>query len=91
MKSGRQKVRNVEFKLDAVHARSVTIAGTFNGWDPNKTPMRKDGSAVWKATVPLPPGRHEYRFVVDGQWLCDPHSQEVVPNPFGGQNSVIIV
>jgi hypothetical protein len=37
------------------------------------------------------PGRHEYLFVVDGQWVPDPKAPETVPNPFGGRNSVLVV
>jgi hypothetical protein len=36
-------------------------------------------------------GRHEYLFVVDGQWLPDPKAKESVQNPFGGRNSVLVV
>src|SRR5205814_4205277 len=64
----------VEFSLKMPQAQSASIAGTFNNWDLKKTPMRKDPSAGWKATVSLPPGRHEYRFVVDGQWISDPNA-----------------
>jgi hypothetical protein len=53
--------------------------------------MRKDSGKVWKATVALPPGRYEYRFVVDGQWISDPNATESVGNNFGGTNSVIVV
>ena len=91
MKSGKNRLRNVVFKLTAPHARAVAVAGTFNGWDPKTTPMQKDGDSTWKVSVPLPTGRHEYRFVQDDHWICDPLSKEVVPNPFGGQNSVIVV
>jgi len=37
------------------------------------------------------PGRYEYLFVVDGQWLPDPNAKESVANPFGGRNSVLRV
>ena len=81
----------IEFTLKLPHAQSACVAGTFNGWDSKKTPMRKDGSAAWKATVALSPGRHEYRFVVDGQWISDPNAKESVKNQFGSTNSVVVV
>jgi 1,4-alpha-glucan branching enzyme len=80
----------VEFTLRKPHATSVVLAGTFNGWDLKRTPMRKDESA-WKTTLWLPPGVYEYRFVVDGEWMSDPNSRGSAPNEFGGTNSVVVV
>jgi 1,4-alpha-glucan branching enzyme len=81
----------IEFVLKGTQAKSVLVAGTFNNWDPKRTPMRKDGNGGWKATVSLPPGRHEYRFVADGQWITDPNAKEQVRNPYGSTNSVVVV
>ncbi len=36
----------------------------------------------------LPPGTHQYRFIVDCQWCEDPACTLRVPNPYGTQNSV---
>jgi 1,4-alpha-glucan branching enzyme len=82
----------VEFALHLPQAKSAAVAGSFNNWDTEKTPLRKDANGGWKATVWLPPGRYEYRFVVDGgQWVTDPHAKESVQNGFGSSNSVIEV
>lgn len=80
----------VEFFLKKPEAAQVVLAGTFNGWDLKRTPMRKDGDR-WKTTLWLPPGRYEYKFVVDGQWMADPNEPDSTPNEFGGTNSVIVV
>ena len=85
------KGRSIEFTLDRPGAVAVAVAGTFNNWDTRKHPLRKEPGANWKATVALPAGRHEYRFVVDGEWLSDPKAKEQVGNPFGGTNSVIVI
>jgi 1,4-alpha-glucan branching enzyme len=89
--SGKKAIRvAVEFRVDAAGAQSVHVAGTFNGWDASKTPMvRKENG--WHAKVELPRGRHEYRFVVDGQWMADPNAGESAPNPYGGLNSVVSI
>jgi len=78
----------VEFKLAAPTAKSVAVAGSFNNWDPQKTPLNRDSSG-WKTAIELLRGNYEYRFVVDGQWLSDPAAQANVPNPFGGVNSLL--
>jgi chromosome partitioning protein len=73
-------------------AESVQIAGDFNGWQPTKLPMEKVGAnGVWQASAKLPPGRHRYRLVVDGQWQQDPYNEITELNPFGGYNSIVEV
>lgn len=49
------------------------------------------GQGRWVKELSLPPGRYEYRLVVDGKWICDPAAAEKVPNPFDGQNAVLTV
>lgn len=79
----------VRFVLQMPGAKHVSIAGDFNQWDPHATPMVRNGEAEFVADVPLPPGRYQYRFVVDGQWRRDPHNARVASNPFGDYNSVL--
>ena len=49
------------------------------------------GNGRWLKELALPPGRYEYRLVVDGQWIDDPLAKEFVPNPHGSRNGVIVV
>ena len=73
-------------------ANSVHIAGDFNNWQPEQTPMQKIGeSGVWQTEMNLLPGRYRYRLVVDGQWQQDPYNELTELNPFGGFNSVVEV
>jgi len=71
-------------------ARQVGVAGGWNNWDPDRTPMKKRKDGAWAATVRFERGsRHEYRFVVDGErWLADEQADGQVTNPYGGVNSV---
>lgn len=85
------RTKKIEFQLATAHAKSVGLAGSFNEWDAQRTPLKKGKDGVWKIKVSLPSGRHEYRFVVDGQWLSDPNAKESAPTPHGGSNSVIVV
>ena len=84
------KAQAVELKIEVPQAKTVSVAGTFNNWDDKKTPLQKDGKG-WKAVLPLSPGRYEYKFVVDGNWVCDPKAKEAVQNGFGSSNSVLVV
>jgi 1,4-alpha-glucan branching enzyme len=72
-------------------AAAVCVAGTFNDWRPDATPMVALGDGRWMKELTLPPGVYEYRIVADGQWLEDPLARETHPNPFGGVNSVLRV
>lgn len=69
-------------------ATRVCAAGSFNEWNPSATPLVSLGDGDWGKELVLPPGRYEYRFVVDGQWIDDPAAKQTVPNPFGGVNAV---
>ncbi len=71
-------------------AQMVCIAGSFNDWHPSAMPMLHMSHDRWVKELVLPPGRYEYRLVVDGQWICDP-AAEKVHNSFGGCNSVLTV
>ena len=81
----------VHFVLRAPEAGSVSLVGDFNGWDPGAHRLERAGD-VWRAVVPLPRGRYEYQFVVDGElWLVDPAAHGTVDDGFGGQNGVLEV
>ncbi|MHB1305948.1 MAG: glycogen-binding domain-containing protein [Limisphaerales bacterium] len=71
--------------------QEVGIAGSFNDWHPNVTPMIRLHDGKWAKELALPPGRYEYRFVVDGEWVDDPTATELIPNPFGAANAVLVV
>lgn len=72
---------------------SVSLAGSFNGWNPQAEPMSRagDGSA-WVATTLLGPGRYEYKFVLNGnQWQPDPLNPDKVDDNYQGFNSVLML
>jgi 1,4-alpha-glucan branching enzyme len=78
-----------EFKLYAPQAKKVSVAGSFNSWDVRKSPAKKDTKGAWLVKLKLKPGRHEYKFVVDGNWITDPNCTHSVWNAVGSQNSLI--
>lgn len=85
-------VHLVRFVIAAPGAQSVSLAGDFNGWSRNATPLEDvDGQGQWSVTLPLTPGRHEYAFLVDGQrWMADPFAAEA-RDEFGQVSSVLRV
>jgi 1,4-alpha-glucan branching enzyme len=80
-----------EFRLYAPNARKVALAGSFNNWDTKALSAKKDSKGNWAVKVNLKPGRHEYKFFVDGSWLNDPKCNACVGNSFGSSNCVMEV
>lgn len=73
-------------------ARSVAVAGDFNGWDPASAPLARTDGGLWTAMLPLETGRYHYMFFVDGQrWVPDPFAVETSLDGFGARNSVLDV
>lgn len=94
----------IAFRYVNAGATTVWISGTFTPrpgapteWarDPSEgaLEMVNDGTGTWTLTSLVEPfGRHEYKLVIDGtDWIADPNADELIPDGFGGQNSVLFV
>ena len=83
----------VTFVVHAPGAERVELVGSFNDWRSGQIELSgPDATGRWTVTVPLPEGRHEYLFLVDGQeWITDPQATFYRPDGFGHQNAVIDV
>jgi hypothetical protein len=84
------RVRYV-FTVSAEDARSVCLAGDFNQWRVCEAPLERVEGDTWSIAVELPPGRHEYMFVIDGKWITDPRAMGYVKDGFGNTNAVVVV
>lgn len=73
--------------------KSVSVAGMFNGWDAKANPMVRDADGkTWRVTVPIQPGKYQYKIVVDGnQWIPDPRAERTVLDGGGNTNSLLLV
>lgn len=70
--------------------KQIFIAGDFNGWSAMSLPMtRNDRLGVYERLVQIPPGRWQYRLVIDGHWTHDSVNPSTQSNPFGGLNSIL--
>src|SRR4051812_32930524 len=80
----------VTFKhTPVIAAKSVALAGSFNNWDPKKTPMKDLGAGVYGATLELKKGRYTYKFVLNGDvWQHDGDNPKTEPDGKSGFNSV---
>jgi len=82
----------VVFATRALGAHNVRLAGDFNGWNSDVTPLKKtDSDGTFEVRLPLGPGRYRYRYVIDGRWINDPYNAMVESNPFGDLNNIVVV
>lgn len=70
--------------------KNVYLAGTFNEWSTEATPMRAVAHG-FEVTLPLAVGEYQYKFVADGRWITDETAERFLPDGFGGRNSVVDV
>ncbi len=71
-------------------SKKVILSGSFNNWNEKNMVMKKtiDG---WEYTLPLPPGKHYYKFIVDGDWQLDPENMMRQRDKENHINSVMLI
>lgn len=80
---------NYTFRLKGFeNAKRVCLAGTFNEWSPDGFEMQKINDE-WVIRQHLEPGKHLYKFVVDGKWILDPANEFWEENEHQTGNSVL--
>jgi len=91
-KAVKKAAKKVGFQYKADPGSYVFLAGSFNQWNPQAHPLGETSvSGLFKTQIVLPPGKHEYKFVVNGEWQVDPNCTDFAPNDLGTPNSVISV
>ncbi|KAG9160085.1 hypothetical protein Leryth_005810 [Lithospermum erythrorhizon] len=69
--------------------RSVYMIGSFTGWSQwTMTPV-EGCPTVFQAICSLPPGYHQYKFIVDGEWRHDENKPFVNSN-YGTVNTLLL-
>ncbi|MBO6513163.1 MAG: AAA family ATPase [Phycisphaerales bacterium] len=70
----------------------VQIAGSFNAWNPAASDLKlNEELGIFELFCKLPEGTYEYKIVVDGQWMLDPHNPTSIKNGIGSQNNIVRV
>ena len=90
--------QKIHLSCHAPEAKAVFVAGTFNDWKPDAAPLHRQSNGAWDLQVALAPGRYEYKFVVDGEWSCEPGAEhenrddpKYCADEFGTMNRVLEV
>ncbi|CAD5118834.1 DgyrCDS7512 [Dimorphilus gyrociliatus] len=68
--------------------KNVFISGSFNSWKKKISMVKSTGD--FYAIIDLPEGTHQYKFYVDGQWLCDSKEQKT-ESDLGTENNIVTV
>ncbi len=83
------KKGNARFRLKGYkNAKKVVVAGSFNKWNEDLYKMKRTDEG-WELTLQMKPDTYQYRFIVDGHWMEDPHNLSKVRNEFHEFNSVL--
>ncbi|MCX6281221.1 MAG: hypothetical protein NTU51_04605 [Bacteroidetes bacterium] len=78
------------FKLEGyAGSRKVILTGSFNGWKEDGYEMKINEDGTWIFPIYLKPGKHTYKFIVDGKWIVDPANEQWEKNEYGTGNSVL--
>lgn len=73
-----------------LEAKKVILSGSFNNWSESACAMDKTDNG-WEYTTILSGGKHHYKFIIDGEWICDPDNPVLEYDYQGNINSVYMV
>jgi hypothetical protein len=82
----------VHLVLEAPQAKTVSVVGDWNAWDPSRDRLRDPkGDGTWEITLRLRKGEElRYQFLIDGErWVPDRQAPLQVDDGFGGISSVL--
>jgi 1,4-alpha-glucan branching enzyme len=89
--SAHRNLRAVNFICNAPQAKSVSLVGDFNQWNPKANPMNQTPDEAWFLQVELCHGHHRYAFLVDGHLTLDPRGQGITRDDHGKRVSLVPV
>jgi hypothetical protein len=82
-----------QFRLEGHSlAASVALTGSFVSWAGTAPPaiaFTKGVDGAWTGSYDFPAGEHQYKYIVDADWIVDPTNPDQADDGFGGKNSVI--
>ena len=94
----KRKLRNglvrVTFTMPALEgSQTIHLVGDFNDWSETAAPMERQADGSWAVKLDLENNRHyHYRYLVNGrEWHNDWGADEYSTNPYGGDNSVVVL
>ncbi len=81
-----------EFRVYLPQATAVDLVGAFTNWRASPIRMIREHTGWWFVRLELPPGDHDFSYLVDGStWLPDYAASGVRRNSYGGWVSQVAV
>jgi hypothetical protein len=81
----------ITFTFKGSPGENVTVAGTFNGWDPFMYELKESPTGFYTLALPLLPGTYQYVFYCRGQRIVDAYNPNRSYARDGSAASVIVV
>lgn len=78
--SAKNVTKPVNFLCIAPDAKTVSIVGDFNGWDPVVNPMKRHVDGSWQGQLTVSLGHHQYGLLIDGKLTLDPRANGTARN-----------
>ena len=79
-----------EWKTNDTKIKKVEVSGSWDNWQTRQELFFTEGEG-WSGEMDLPPGRYEYKYVIDERiWVAN-ENEETVVCKLGGQNNVLQV
>ena len=90
---GAQGAQIIRIIFYSPEASSVALIGDFNDWGQRDVTLAQSSDkGIWEFSMTLKPGVYHYNMLVDGEkWVANPKSSSLVPDGFGGYDSVLVV
>jgi len=81
----------LDFMFNGPPGEIITVAGTFNNWDPFMYEMREGPQGVYRLTIPLPSGTYQYMFFHRGERFTDPFNPRRIYGRDGSAASEVVI
>jgi len=83
--------RTAHFLWKGPSGETVSVAGSFNNWDPFTHQLGETRPGIYELVLPLPPGLNLYCYVWRGQMIPDPLNDEKASDRYDRVVSVLRV
>jgi len=82
---------SLSFVFKGPPGETVSVGGSFNGWDPFMYELKEGPAGTYTINIPLPPGRYQYVFFYRGERFLDPNNARRVYSKDGRAASEIVL
>ena len=80
--------RTRHFRFELPEARTVSVIGTFNDWDPERGGLEPAADGWFEGRFEISAGVHRYQLLIDGVPTRPPGEARYLADGFGGEDAV---